>query len=776
MDPSSSSRRVVCFDVFEVDLRSAELRKPGSNTRLQDRSLQILTILLEHPGELVTRDEIRKRLWPNGIVVDFEHSINTAVNRLREALGDDPERPRFIETLPRHGYRFIAPVNGGAGNGGHAAAQKSSPVIAVAAMSPSLGETAARDRRYGVNLTLLVPAAAVLAAVVIGGWFYFRSRHPRAPLTDKDPIVLTDFINKTGDSVFDDTLKQGLSVQLEQSPFLNLLSESRINETLKRMGRAAGDRLTPEIAREVCLRTGSTTLLTGSIALLGSEYVIGLKAVDCQTGDLLAEAQEQAANKEAVLKALDTAAVSVRGKLGESLSSVQKYATPLEEATTSSLDALKVYSLGVKTRRAKGRFESLPFFQKAVELDPNFAMAYTRMADAYGAIGEVNRMVESARKAYDLRAKVSERERFYIESNYYYFATGESEKATRIYELWKQTYPRDALPYNRLGLMGSGENGQRAIELFREALRLEPDNAHYYGHLAWACRSRNRLDEAEAVCRRGEERGLAIGTVYYPVAFLKGNAAKMAQLVYAAMGTTEESSMLGQQADTEAWYGKLKRAHELTVRAMNSDRRNGAKALAALHQLQSAMREVEAGDRQQARTDTQAAMNLAPQNWWGEAALVLARAGDSAGAEKLVAKSEKSSPPDPSNRWLLTTRAAVAMERQDPKRAIEILKAATPVELGDLLIPEYVRGQAYLMLHDGKGAAAEFQKFVDQWGKVGNFPWGAIARLGLARAYALEGDTVKARAAYTDFLTIWKDADPDIPILKQAKAEYAKLQ
>lgn len=542
MIPSSASRPVVSFDVFEVDLRSAELRKPGSTIRLQDKSFQILAFLLEHPGELVTRDEIQKRLWPNGIVVDFEHSINTAVNRLRQALGDEAEHPRFIETLPRLGYRFIAPVNGGMGAGAPTVAPVSPPAVAVAAMSPSPGETAVTDRRSPVGAVrepplrkrwkALLTTALILVTAAIGRTLYFRLHQTPAPLTDKDTIVLADFDNKTGDSVFDDTLKQGLSVQLEQSPFLALVSDRRVNETLKLMGRQTGDRLTPEVTREVCERTGSTTMLTGSIVGLGSQYVIGLKAVSCHTGDVLAEAQEQAAGKEAVLKALDAAAASLRSKLGESLGSVQKYATPVEEATTPSLEALKAYSVGLKTRNTQGDTPALPFFRRAVELDPNIAMAYAYMSADYFSLNEGGRGAGYARKAYELREKVSERERFQIEWRYYLGATGELEKAAQTDELWQQVYPRDDGAYKGLGFISAVlGNWEKALEEFREALRLEPNGAGSYVNLGIACTALNRLGEAEAVQKQAEERKLEgefLLQSRYWLAFLKGDVAQVA--------------------------------------------------------------------------------------------------------------------------------------------------------------------------------------------------------------------------------------------------------
>jgi DNA-binding winged helix-turn-helix (wHTH) protein/Tfp pilus assembly protein PilF len=762
MQVAADKSRIVRFGAFEVDLQEAELRKSGIRIKLQEQPFQILAMLLERPGQTVTREELQRKFWPANTMVDVDHSLNASIKKLREALGDDSENPRFIETLHRRGYRFIAPVN-----------SHSEP-----AMAPIQGVR----RKWTV-----VAALVSIATLATASYFYFH----RAPkLTDRDTIVLSDFDNRTGEAVFDDALKQGLSVQLEQSPFLDLISERRVNETLTLMGRPTGDRLTPEVTHEVCQRTGSKAMLTGSIAGLGSQYVIGLKAVNCNTGDVLAEAQQQAAGKEAVLKALDNAAVSLRSKLGESLSSVEKYATPVEEATTPSLKALQAYSLGVKTYSAKGGTAGLPSFKRAVELDPNFAMPYASMSSVYWDLNEVGQAAENARKAYDLREKVSERERFFIEGNYYLWATGELEKAAQTYALWEQTYPRDPTPYRTLGIIAVGlGNMEKASEEFREAMRLEPDSGFNYICLGYAYTTLNRLDEAEAVYRQAEERKLEgeyLLLNHYFVAFLKGNAAQMAQLVSAATSKPgAEGMLLATQADTEGWYGKLKNSHELTRRAMESSQHNDARESAATYQAEATLLEVESGNRQQARGEANAAVKLAPnRDVRAMAALALARAGDTAGAEKLAAELDKTFPLDTlvQRYWLPTIRAGVALERKNPNRAIELLKAASTIELSEptnlamSLCPVYLRGEAYLMLHDGSRAVAEFQKFIDHRGLVVNFPWGALARLGLARAYALQGDTAKARAAYQDFLTLWKDADPDIPILKQAKAEYAKVQ
>jgi tetratricopeptide (TPR) repeat protein/predicted Ser/Thr protein kinase len=637
--------------------------------------------------------------------------------------------------------------------------------------------------------------AAVIVALGVGGWLYF-ARRARA-LTNKDTIVLSDFANTTGDAVFDDTLKTALSVSLSQSPFLSMISDSKVNHTLKLMGRPAGDRLTPEVTRDVCQRTGSKAMLTGSIAGLGSQYVIALKAVNCQSGDLLAEAQEQAAGKEGVLKALDAAAIRLRSKLGESLSTVQEFATPLWDATTPSLEALKAYTMGAKTGRAKGETAALPFFKRAAELDPNFAAAYFSLAYAYSNLGEPALSEQYARKAYDLRGKVSEREKLAIEALYYQNVTGELEKAAQTFELWQQTYPRNDQPYTNLAvILSTLGNYEKALNENREALRLDPNSATGYVNLGGAYMSLNRFDEAEAAFKQAEERKLEnenLIAVRYVLAFLKGDAAQMERFASAAMGKPGfEDQLLGTQSDTQAWYGKLQNARELTRRAMDSAEHNDAKETAAAYQAELAFCEVEAGNKERARAEANAALKLAPNHdVKAEAALALARAGDAAGAEKLAAELDKTYPLDTlvQTFWLPTTRAAIALERKDPNRAVELLKQASAIELGLIgapLAPAYMRGQAYLALGDGNRAAAEFQKYIDHRGVAINFPWGALARLGLARAYALEAQSAqgaeaeaaraKARAAYQDFLTLWKDADPNVPILKEAKSEYARLK
>jgi serine/threonine protein kinase/tetratricopeptide (TPR) repeat protein len=651
--------------------------------------------------------------------------------------------------------------------------------------------TPKRSRKKRKLLWLAVPVVLIVAGALAR---HFAVRAP-AKLTDKDTIILADFDNSTGDPVFDETLKQGLAVQLEQSPFLTLVSERKENETLKLMGHSPGDRLTPEVTREICQRTGSKAMITGSIAPLGNQYVVGLKAISCNTGDLLTETQKQAARKEDVLKALDAAATNLRGNLGESLNSVQKYATPLQEATTPSLEALQAYSLGQKTRAEKGDTAALSFYNRAVELDPTFARAYVSLSLSFLTLNELDRAAENARKAYELRDKVSERERLFILANYYLTATGELDKAAQTYELWQQIFPNDYVPYAGLGFIFSAlGNLPKALEADFEAMRLGPSDWISYSSLGSDYTVLNRLDEAEQVYKNAEAHKLEDAFLLlngYQVAFLRGNEEQMAHLVSTGMGKPDaEDVLFATQADTAGWNGKLGDAHELTSRAIDSARHSDAKQRGATYQAAAALREVESGYRKQAIDDANGALNLAPNRLANAvAALALARAGDTANAKRLADELDRAFPLNTlvQRYWLPTIRGAIALERKNPKRAIELLKTASATELSVpalvnvVMCPVYVRGEAYLTLHNSHAAAAEFQKFIDHGGLVTNFPLGALARLGLARAYALDARTDpaaldRARGAYQNFLGLWKNADPDVPILVQAKAEYAKLR
>jgi eukaryotic-like serine/threonine-protein kinase len=651
---------------------------------------------------------------------------------------------------------------------------------ASSAAGPAVVAPAAR---VGKLWKIAIPVVAV--ALMVAGALYYRSRQNNR-LSDKDSIVLADFNNKTADSVFDDTLKQGLSVQLEQSPFFDLVSDAKINETLKLMGRPAGEPLTPEVTREVCERMGSKAMLSGSIAALGSQYVIGLKAVNCNSGDVLAEVQEQAANKEAVLKALDSAAVSLRGKLGESLSSVQKYATPLEQATTPSLEALQAYSLGGKSIAEKDdNPAAVRFLQQAVRLDPNFAMAHALLGMRYRNLGESSLATQSTQRAYELRERVSEREKLTIESFYYQIVTGDMEKARQSHELWSQSYPRDFVPPTNLcGIDMILGQYDKALAEAREALRLEPVRGNNYEDLAFSYFFLNRLEEAQATIGKAHAKNLDtpyLQLLVYLLAFLKNDTASMAQQVTWVAGKLGiEDVFLATEADTAAYSGRLGNARELSRRAVASAQHAQEKETAAGYESSAALREALFSNPAGARQRAAAAIELSTgRDVQYKAALALALTGDAARAQALADDLSKRYPEDTIVQFaeLPTLQAQLALGRNDVSKAIDALQAAAPYELGIAvsLHPIHVRGEAYLAAHEGSKAAGEFQKIIDHRVLVLN-PIGALAHLGLARAYVLQGDTSKAKAAYQDFLALWQNADVDTPILKEAKTEYAKLQ
>ena len=670
------------------------------------------------------------------------------------------------------------------------------PVTAQPAAAPSL-------RRWPLALA----AVAVLAVASAALYLYQRHAHR---LTERDSLVLADFTNTTGEPVFDEALKQALRVQLEQSPFLNVLSDRKVTQTLLFMGRARDDRLSQEVAREVCLRTASKAMLLGSISNLGSHYVLGLDAVNCQTGDSLGSEQVEADSHEHVLAALGEAAKKMRAKLGESLATLQKYDAPVEQATTSSLEALQAYSIGMKTLYSKGDEAAIPFFKRAVELDSNFAMAYAHLGTSYSNLSEATLGGENTRKAYELRQRVSELEKLYIDSHYFQFVTGELDKATQVYQIWKQTFPRDLVPFSNLGVI-YGYTGQheKSLEEALEALRLEPNSLNAYTNIAEAYLYLQRPDEARAMLEQARVRHLG-GTVnflsdLYSWAFVRGDAQEMERAEAEAAGKPGiEGPLLFSQAHTEAYYGHVARSQELTRRAIDSTRHDGDAETAATFLVEAALWDANFGYTEQPKKEAAEALAIFPgQAVKVLAALASALAGDTARAQALADELRKQHPVDTllNSYWLPTIEAAVELRQSHAAKAIEFLQVSAPYELGapppgnEVLNPVYIRGEAYLAARQGDAAAREFQKILEHRGIVLNSSLGALAHLGLGRAYALQASAgegspaghpqgaplqpdalAKARTAYQDFLALWKDADPDIPILKQAKAEYAKLK
>jgi eukaryotic-like serine/threonine-protein kinase len=616
----------------------------------------------------------------------------------------------------------------------------------------------------------------------------FHSRQQSHRLTEQDTLVLADFANPTGDAVFNGTLKQGLAVELEQSPFLNILSDEKVTQQLRFMGRPADDRLTPEVAREVCQRAGSKAMLLGSISDIGSHYAIGLRAVNCQNGDSLGEELVEATQREDVLTKLHEAGTKMRERLGESLASIRKYDVPAEQATTPSLEALQAYSKALKNRYSQGDPAALPLLQRAVELDPNFAMAYAVSANVHFDLGETALSVVAAQKAYALRERVTERERLYVDSSYYGIVTGELEKEARIYEEWKEVYPRDQTPHQNLALYdGYLGRYEKALTGYGDAIRLEPNNAMNYINLAATYMNLNRLDEAKATLDEAHTRKLEhelTPWISYLRAFVRNDSAEM-QKQLASSPETIGDYLLASKSDTEAFHGRLRNAWDISRKAVDAAFQNAATERAAAWQAHTALREAEFGNALHARQQATASLSLTSvKDIQVIAALALARAGDVSRAAAIVKDLNRRFATDTllNRYWLPTIQAAIEIDRKNPQGAIEALQVTVPYELGgeplqlDTLYPVYLRGLAYGMQRNGSSAAVEFQKILDHSGRVTNSCLGALAHFQLARAYAQSKDLTKAHGAFQHFLELWSDADPEIPTLRQARDEYAKLQ
>jgi len=672
--------------------------------------------------------------------------------------------------------------------GSHASAVTTEPKLVSSGAAPLMSGSQQRPRR---GWKLAIPVAVALIAVLLAGTLYFRSRR-LTPLSDKDTIVLADFTNTTGDPVFDGALRQGLEVQLGQSPFLASVSEQRIQQTLRLMGKAPDARLTPEIAEELCQRTNSAAVLHGLIAQIGNRYSLTLSAVRCADGELLANTKAEAPDKSHVLDALNLAASSMRTKLGESLTTVQKFDTPIEQATTPSLEALQKYSLARKIQLGQGdNAGAVSFYKQAISLDPDFAMAYAALGACYYNLGETSLAAQNTTKSYELRDRVSEAEKFGIESRYQHFVTRNLEKARQAYQLWAQTYPRNYIPPNNLGVIfdSLGQFGT-SVEEYRKAIQLEPSSGLTYANLVGSNLFLNRLEDARATAAEAQSKKLdspALRLNLYRLAFLENDASGMAQqLSWSAGKPGVENAMLRLQADTEAYAGFLTKAREISIRAIESAKGAGENEAAAGYESDMAFREAVFGNANAAEQHATAALVLSSgRDVQYGAAVALAAAGNSR-ADELVRQIQKQFPEDTIVRYIYvpTIQADLALKRHDTAKAIEVLQAAAPYELGSpgntaaftpSLYPVYVRAQAYMAAQRGREAVAEFEKILKWRGVVQNQPIAPLAHLGLGRAYAMEGETAKAKSAYQDFLTLWKDADSDIPNLVQARSEYARL-
>jgi len=724
-----------------------------------------------------------ERIWGKDVFLDTDNSINGAIRKIRRVLKDDPEQPRFVETVSGKGYRFKAPV----GEPGTQVGQDRTPDITHRPIPAHRSTGTLRGKH------LLAGAASAVAVLAVATLAYFYL-HRKPKLTDKDTIVVADFTNTTGDPVFDGTLRQGLAVQLEQSPFLSLISEERIKHTLSLMGQPVDTRLTPEVAHEICERTGSAAILDGSITSLGTRYVLGLRARSCPTGDILDQEQAQAVRKEDVLNALGQIASSFRSQVGESLVTIQKYDTPLAEATTSSLEALKAYSAAWKVQASSGSAAVIPLFKRTIEIDPKFALAYAALGRMYDDIGESDLAAESTSKAYELRGRVSDRERFFIGASYDMDVTGNMEKAHQTCEVWTQTYPRDPMPHAFLSgiVYPITANYQKAVQEANKVIALDPSFVVGYWTLAYAYQYLGQLGDAENTLRQAAERKLEIPDFWvqrYDIAFLRGDATRMETAVLGEGKPGADEWLSYHKAFVLAYSGQLQQARRMAQHAKDLALQAGQREEASLFEAAAALQEGFLGNTEEARRRATKAMVLSNNRdvEYG-AAFAFAAAGENSRSKALADELEKQFPEDTCVKfsYLPSIRALLALNQRKAAKALNLLEATVPYELGaphssfhgffGALYPIYVRGEAYLAMKEGVKAAAEFQKILDHNAIVVSDPIGALARLQLGRAYALSGDKAQAKSAYSDFLNLWKDADTDIPIFKQAKGEYTRLQ
>jgi eukaryotic-like serine/threonine-protein kinase len=711
---------------------------------------------------------------------DTDSGRAAAASSASAAAAQEPAVPPLAVTqpTPAHSSAKVAAATSGAAIAPATSANLSTPQMPAARS----GSTPANKSR-----NILVLAALVLLAILIAGGLYWRSRQS-AKLGEKDSVLLADFVNTTGDAVFDGTLKQALAVQLEQSPYLNIVPESKIREALRLMGRSGDERLTNEVAREICQRQSIKAMLTGTIASLGDHYVVTLTALNGETGDTLAREQVEADNKEQVLKSLDKAASNLRQKMGESLASVQQFAKPLDQATTSSLEALQAFSLGNQEHQQMKDDAAVPHLKKAVELDPNFAMAWATLGVSSNNMGHSTEGAQAVRKAYELRDRASEREQLYIQAHYYTEVTIDHEKALQVYAEWRQTYPRDTVPYDNAALSFS-EIGQpqKALDLASQAHRINPHDPYAYDNIAAAYQALNRFDEAKSIAEQAvaeKSDGTAVHFVLFDLAYMRGDRAAYEHELDIAKGTSLEPFLLFFNAGWQAVEGKVQASRELWKKADQSAMSAGAKDLAAVLLTFEAYNDALFGYTADARRKASEALDLSsdPDTRAG-AAFVFAAIGDVQKSTAILANVARDFP---DNRFIQSVsipeaKASQQLEKNQPSEVISTLEIVRPLELGTGphgagVTPIFLRGMAYLKMRDGAKAAAEFQRILDHRGAAGFALEYPLARLNLGRAFALQGDNAKARTAYQDFFAAWKDADPDIPILKTAKAEYEKLK
>jgi DNA-binding winged helix-turn-helix (wHTH) protein/Flp pilus assembly protein TadD len=786
---TSSPSPVLSFGVFQVNIAARELRKHGVRIRLPGQPFCILAILLERPGEVVTRDEMRQRLWASDTFVDFEHSLNTAIKKLRRALGDSPDNPRYVETVPRIGYRFIAPLNTVRPKPDDPVGRPLANNDLVVTAAPAALRTTARNRRTRQALWLVLFVAAVAGATLVFNRFFLATKHPA--VKEKDLVVLADFENTTGERIFDDTLKQGLAVGLEQSRYIQVLSERKSAVILKQMGRSPDERLSGQTAIELCQRAGSHVMVQGSISSLGTIYLIGLTAIRCDNSEAIAHEQIEARRKEDIIAALGTSATRLRNRLGETMTSIQKHSAPLEQVTTTSLEALKAYGMAVSVFDREGERVAIPLFSRAIELDPGFAMAYGQLATIYQNLGETQLARENEIKAFEHKERLTESERIVIESWYNVYVTGDLEKAVQLYEMELQEFPVTATVLNDLGATyGILGHYEKASTAFRESLQLDPSGASTYGNAAVSMLALGREKDADGILAEADNHRLQTDyllQVRYWKAFLQGHSSDMeALLSQSANVPGARPVLIAEQARTEAYFGRFQKSRQLSELAANMMERQGDKESAANCLAELGLREAEIGSDARAQTYILRARQLSrgPEVATLEA-LALARMGQLRQADIIAEEVNNQHPLDTlmQKYWLPTIRAQIELHQGNASKALAALTVAVPFDFAapppltmSTMYPAYVRGQAYLAAGDGKHATSEFDKLLEHPGMILNFPILAFAQLGRARTLARLGDLAGAQDSYQKFFQLWKAADRNLPVMREAHIEFAALK
>jgi DNA-binding winged helix-turn-helix (wHTH) protein/tetratricopeptide (TPR) repeat protein len=765
------------FGPFQLDVRERRLSRGTEVIPLRLKVFDTLRVLVENAGRLVTKQELLEAVWPDAAVE--ENNLNHNVSVLRKALGEKATGQQYIETVPRVGYRFVAEVE-------VAAAQPSGQAIDPA-QAPISDTPPVRSWRSALTLLMVAAAIAVAAASI----YFVRSGRSAAVLTGRNSVLIADFANTTGDTVFDGTLRQAVAVQLGQTPFLNIVSEERIREALRYMERSPEERVTRDLAREIAMRQGVEALLIGSIASLGSHYAISLDAVSVASGETVAREQVEAESRERVLTRLGEATTRLREKLGESLVSIERFSAPIEQATTSSLEAFKAYDLGRRKHFAGQYFEAIPLYRRAVEIDPNFAIAYAGLGITYGTAREYDLAAQFSRRAFELRERASERERFYIAARYYMDVLDDGDQAIEVLELWKQTYPRDFAPRTNLSARYAAIGRYKeALEEAQEGVRLNPDAGVAYAALAHTSISLGKHREAALAIEQALAKKIEppySRYMLYGISILQDDPAGMKQQVDRVAGTPAEGGMFAIQSVTSAYQGRVREARSLTERAIELAKSRGLKEAAGLYSAGDALWEATYGhcaEAQQAAARTLAlSRGRIPLNW---SALALALCGDAVSVGKLIDEINRRFPQDSffKTSWLPMVQAALSIHRGDSASAIERLKGLSLIELGTnvALWPAYLRGTAYLHQRADEQARLEFQKILDNKGVLvpKDFNPAAItlyplAHLGRARAAARRGDLEASRQSYEALFKLWQDADSDIVIVRSAKREYRQL-